>query len=216
MSTTYEKVVTAFNITDSSELPEQLLMYGGEIRTRDGHTPLFPAIPDGTVLTVTNRDSAVATIDELKRLREENFKLRLEAAVERSYDTTVEHAPEPPPIAPPKTYNEWCGCQAEAVAEKNVEMKRDSEAALLGAFKRRAWTPDEVPLGAELRVIGGVNETRSTILAYSSVYGEVCSVGANTGHPLFGTVGFSPEACRELFEYRLDKHSPWQRCETIA
>jgi hypothetical protein len=189
----YESVATATNISDSSELPSQLVVEDGEIKTKSGRVPLFPRMAEGSVVTVVLRSDAVRLMDELNRLREENLGLRVEAAIIRSYDEKVVESVPEPSYALPKTYDEWCG-------------------ATQAAPQFRAWTPDEVPLGAEVRPKRNDNLSRAVLSAVTDG-GEVISPGFNPSNEHFGERGFSLWNMRALFEWRPSRFEAWRNCE---
>lgn len=200
MSKKYEKIYSARNVASSDELPTQLRIEGGEIKTTGGCTPLFPSFTEGSVVTVVLRAEAVRMMDELAKLRQEVLGLRIEAAVDRSFDITTESAPEPS-CALPKDFDEWCDCKQTTAPKFR---------AWTSEF--RAWTPDEVPLGAQIRSKSGVGG-RGVISAVTAA-GEVVSPSFNPRHDLFRKHGFSLEAVRCLFEWRYGNFAEWKNCET--
>ena len=200
MSKKYEKVYGARNVVSSDELPTQLYIEGSEIKTTGGCTPLFPSFTEGSVVTVVLRAEAVRMMDELVKLRQEVLGLRIEAAVDRSFDIATESAPEPS-CALPKDFDEWCDCKQTTAPKFR---------AWTSEF--RAWTPDEVPLGAQIRSKDSGNG-RGLISAVTAA-GEVVSPSFNPQHDLFGEHGFSLEAVRYLFEWRYGNFAEWQNCET--
>lgn len=74
----------------------------------------------------------------------------------------------------------------------------------------RPYTPNEVPLGAEVTSDHPDIGFARALITHISINGEVCSPGFRTSHPKFGERGFSLQYCAEHFKISLDHGKTWQ------